>query len=71
MFLPKAHSKDAVARTPAPKYGEAFKFYEAARKNIPIAEIGDDAVVTLDCGIFCLFPTSSRVGAGDAANGVS
>ena len=54
--------------TPArPQIVKAFRFDEAVRKNIPIAESSEDALATLDYGIFCLFHWVSRVGAGDTA----
>lgn len=68
MFPPKANFKDIVVRTPQ-KEVEAFKFDEAARKNIPIAECSEDELASLDCGIFCLPHRASRVGAGDTASG--
>lgn len=66
-FPPKANFKDIVGRTPTPKNAEAFKFDEAARKNIPIAEISEDAWAVLDCGIFCLPHWASKVGTGRKA----
>ena len=70
MFLPKANFNDTVARTSVLKKVDSLKFDEAARKNIPIAENSEDALAALDYGIFCLFPTSLKVGAGDTVSAV-
>ncbi|MCK9388352.1 MAG: hypothetical protein M0Q22_08165 [Sulfuritalea sp.] len=53
MFLPKAHFKDAVARTSTSKTVDTFKHDDATCKNILAREISEDALATLDCGIFC------------------
>jgi len=58
-----------MAKMATPKLTvEARKHYETTRKNIPIAEIGEDMSDLLNGDIFCRYNKRSRVGAGDTAS---